>query len=57
MVGRAAVKGTASEIDELPAEIAQLAKREAAYDALPKLLCADLHEQAGGADHLEQVFA
>jgi tetratricopeptide (TPR) repeat protein len=56
VLGRAAVKGTAGEIDVLPDGLSQLALREAAYDALPKLLRADLHERAGGADHLEQAY-
>jgi tetratricopeptide (TPR) repeat protein len=56
VLGRAAVKGSAAEIDLLPDGLSQLALREAAYDALPKLLCADLHERAGGADHLEQAY-
>jgi hypothetical protein len=48
-LGRAAVLGPADEF-------AQLSMREAAYAALPKLLRADLHERAGGADHLEQAY-
>jgi hypothetical protein len=55
-LGRAALQETGTEIDALPEEMAQLALREGAYQALPKLLRADLHEQADGADHLEQAY-
>ena len=48
-LGRAAVLGAADEF-------AQLSMREAAYQAIPKLLRADLHERAGGADHLERAY-
>jgi tetratricopeptide (TPR) repeat protein len=52
-LGRAAVQG---DLPEELRQLSQLAMREAAYEALPKLLRADLHERAGGPDHLELAY-